>query len=735
MAIIFSYPTLSSLSSDDLLLVSDVSVTGKPTKNITVQQIVDLIPGLVPGGGTVTSIGLNFQSTGLTTGGGQSQTIVNTGDFNIAGTLAQGHGGTGISTYSTGQLFYTNSTSEITLLNPSSQGDILSLDANLIPEWTAPAASGVTQITTTSSISGITLTSTPSPITGVGTIDIAGTLGIANGGTSSNSQQGALDEITAASSGTAGQVLTTDGANASWGSLSSGVTSWSGGSTGLLASGADPGTGAVVLSGQLNVNSGGTGLTGLAGSDTGSMFWYNNGASTTALQKLGIGTLNQVLTVANNGGTLEPEWSDSTISPAGTGGMVQYHSLGGTSVFAATSDFIVTTRGGAGETGRVLTIGETVGPTSGILELQGGGTNGDGGRIEFWSKNNNNFVRLLGQKETGLTASYALYWPELSPSASFGEHGQYMYLASDALGNLIWLDDPTVNRNGLTIQNVSGQDYLSATVSNNSYVYTAASTNTSTKLLNNSDTNNTAIEVNVTLGSGVTLGGSQLDVSHTDVYQNANPGQPLTIEANPLLSTDSNGRGLAGIKDITIDSAGHISGYTINNKWNRYPTAGIILGDNPDLAVAPAGNYFTPAVKNLAWVTWSQGRQQIDFLLEFTAAEIVAAGITTGTIYMGGFAVGSTLNSSNSGVPTPGSANLFLNRNDNMGHFDSVSNLNKEAPVVGAMATSSTYTTFELLARDSNTMVTKTAKWENRDPESGTFILEGTINILRWVYE
>jgi hypothetical protein len=312
MAIIFTYPTLTNLAADDLLLISDVSVTGKPTKNITVQQIVDLIPGLVPGGGTVSSVGMNFQSTGLTVGGAQSQTIVNTGSFNIAGTLAQGHGGTGLNTFSTGQLFYTNSNSEISLLNPSSQGEILTLDANLIPEWTSASPSGVTQITTTSSITGISLTSTPSPITGVGTIDISGILPISNGGTGQSTQSAALDAITNASSGTANQVLTTDGTNASWATTSSGVTSWSGGSTGLLASGTDPGTGAVVLSGQLNVNSGGTGLTGFAGSDTGSMFWYDNSASTTALQKLSIGTAGQTLTVISQGGTLQPAWSTST---------------------------------------------------------------------------------------------------------------------------------------------------------------------------------------------------------------------------------------------------------------------------------------------------------------------------------------------------------------------------------------------------------------------------------------
>ena len=140
-------------------------------------------------------------------------------------------------------------------------------------------------------------------------------------------------------------------------------------------------------------------------------------------------------------------------------------------------------------------------------------------------------------------------------------------------------------------------------------------------------------------------------------------------------------------------------------------------------------------MKNRAWVTWSQGRQQIDFWLEFTEAEIAAAGITTGSIYMGGLYFGSTLNSNNPGAPSPGSANLFITRNDNMGHFDAVNNLNKEAPVVGSMDATSTFTTFQLLARDSNTMVTKTSKWENRDPESGTFTLEGTMNIIRWLYE
>ena len=55
MAIINSYPAISTLESADLLLVVDTSVDGNPTKTTTVADIVALIPPLVPGGGTMSS--------------------------------------------------------------------------------------------------------------------------------------------------------------------------------------------------------------------------------------------------------------------------------------------------------------------------------------------------------------------------------------------------------------------------------------------------------------------------------------------------------------------------------------------------------------------------------------------------------------------------------------------------------------------------------------------------------
>ena len=43
MAIIYSYPT-EIPTANDLVLGTDVDAAGKPTKNFTVQSILDLVP-------------------------------------------------------------------------------------------------------------------------------------------------------------------------------------------------------------------------------------------------------------------------------------------------------------------------------------------------------------------------------------------------------------------------------------------------------------------------------------------------------------------------------------------------------------------------------------------------------------------------------------------------------------------------------------------------------------------
>ncbi len=76
MAIINSYPNISTLKPEDLLLVSDTSVEGNPTKTAPVSDIVSLIPDIVPGGGTITEVIAGF---GLTGGGTSGAVTLNIG--------------------------------------------------------------------------------------------------------------------------------------------------------------------------------------------------------------------------------------------------------------------------------------------------------------------------------------------------------------------------------------------------------------------------------------------------------------------------------------------------------------------------------------------------------------------------------------------------------------------------------------------------------------------------------
>ena len=341
MAIIYSFPRLSNLAGDDLLLVTDSSAQGKPTKNITVQQIVDLIPNIVPGGGTVTSIELDFQTTGLSLAAGTSQTITTSGTFAVQGTLNQGFGGTGFNTYNNGSLIYADNSGTLVQLAPGSSGEVLQIDnTTTLPVWGSAGGQGtVTAIGMASGLSGITWAvgaGEQNPTNTAATFTLNGTLGFANGGTGATSQQGALDAVTNANSGTANQVLTTDGANASWQTFTTGVTTFNAGATGFT-----PNTnagGAITLGGTLVPSAGGTGINSWTANEQGRILWYDN-ATPASLQTLAIGSAGQVLTV--NSGANAPEWStpnSQTIATDTTVGVSAQIQLVNSS--SGTTDFI-----------------------------------------------------------------------------------------------------------------------------------------------------------------------------------------------------------------------------------------------------------------------------------------------------------------------------------------------------------------------------------------------------------
>ena len=188
-------------------------------------------------------------------------------------------------------------------------------------------------------------------------LSLIGVVPIANGGTNSTATPtsggvgygtGTAHAYSAA--GTTGQVLLSGGTGApTWSNLSSiGVTTFSGGTTGLTPATAT--SGAITLAGTLGVANGGTGLTSLT---TGSLVY---GAGTSAFSTLPIGTANQILTV--NSGATAPQWSTlsgvavTTLS-FGTTGLTPSSATSGAITVAGT---LATANGGTGSASTVSTI-------------------------------------------------------------------------------------------------------------------------------------------------------------------------------------------------------------------------------------------------------------------------------------------------------------------------------------------------------------------------------------------
>tara|TARA_R110000824_G_scaffold304453_1_gene492258 strand:- start:62 stop:1507 length:1446 start_codon:yes stop_codon:yes gene_type:complete len=223
MPIIYTYPSATPTASD-LILISDVSSTNptKATRKCTIGDVVSLVTALVPGGGTVTSVGLSGGTTGLTIATTTTNPITTTGTFTVGGTLVvanggtgantltgvihgngtgaftasnvdltsevtgvlpEANGGTGESTYTKGDILYCNSTgANLTKLAIGADGTLLNVATDL-PAWTTATAAGlVTSVQVSGGATGLVFTG--GPITTTGTITLAsGQLIVANGGT------------------------------------------------------------------------------------------------------------------------------------------------------------------------------------------------------------------------------------------------------------------------------------------------------------------------------------------------------------------------------------------------------------------------------------------------------------------------------------------------------------------------------------------------------------------------
>ena len=208
----------SSTSIGEIILGSNLSMTG------------NTLSASAPGTGTVTSVNADGSTTGMSFTGGP---VITSGTLTLGGTLALTNGGTGA----------TSAVAALTTLGAYPAANPSGFTSNAGTITSADVSGGTTGLTTSGG-----------PITASGTITLAGTLAVTNGGT------GAITAPLALASLGAYPANNPNGYTANAGTVTSvGV---SGGTTGLTTSGGPiTGSGTITLAGTLAIANGGTALT------------------------------------------------------------------------------------------------------------------------------------------------------------------------------------------------------------------------------------------------------------------------------------------------------------------------------------------------------------------------------------------------------------------------------------------------------------------------------------------
>ncbi len=148
----------------------DVSITGSGLISVTRTSATELTIGTTATNnvGTVTSVDVSGGTTGLTASGGP---VTSSGTITLAGTLNEVSGGTGQSTYTTGDILYASASNTLAKLAIGSTGQVLKV-AGGIPSWAADTNTGLTSVGITETGNALTITNTP--LTANGDINIAG---------------------------------------------------------------------------------------------------------------------------------------------------------------------------------------------------------------------------------------------------------------------------------------------------------------------------------------------------------------------------------------------------------------------------------------------------------------------------------------------------------------------------------------------------------------------------------
>lgn len=212
-----------------------------------------------------------------------------------SGTLPATRGGTGQSSYAVGDILYADTTTSLAKLADVATGNVLiSGGVSAAPSWGKVALASA----------------------------VSGTLGIANGGTSATTANGAFNALAPSQTSNSGKYLTTNGTDTSWSTVTQ--TTFSAGTTGFTPSTATSGT--VTLAGTLNVANGGTGVTtaqaamnAFAGATTSGYYLRGNGTNVVmaAIVAGDVPTLNQNTT--GSAGTFTSTSQNSQFNSVGVG--------------------------------------------------------------------------------------------------------------------------------------------------------------------------------------------------------------------------------------------------------------------------------------------------------------------------------------------------------------------------------------------------------------------------------
>ena len=217
-----------NISNSNKVQITNTNINITPTTASTSTSTGSLtVVGGVGIGGSLWTATTNFSSI---SGVGHSNSVITSGVW--AGTaISAVNGGTGLTSYTTGDILYASSSTAISKLIAGTAGSILtSSGAGSIPYWAAPAATGVTSLAASTGISVNTSTGAVT-VTNTGVIALTGTANqvLVNGGsgaaTSGNITLTTPQSIGTASSPSFADVTLTTGSNSTLATVGSAPTS------------------------------------------------------------------------------------------------------------------------------------------------------------------------------------------------------------------------------------------------------------------------------------------------------------------------------------------------------------------------------------------------------------------------------------------------------------------------------------------------------------------------------